>query len=80
MGLSCFVAGGIYAISTKMHSFNRQFTLSFTLLQDEKWSKDFDPKLQNLLRELEAGLGSVLRRTDNAEKGTKYREDDVQGT
>ncbi|XP_015268586.1 PREDICTED: cytoplasmic dynein 2 heavy chain 1 [Gekko japonicus] len=48
------------------------------LLKDEKWSKDFDPKLQNLLRELEAGLGSVLRRTDNVEKGAKYREDDVQ--
>uniref|UniRef100_A0A670Y532 Dynein cytoplasmic 2 heavy chain 1 n=1 Tax=Pseudonaja textilis TaxID=8673 RepID=A0A670Y532_PSETE len=48
------------------------------LLKDEKWSKDFDPKLQNLLRELEAGLGSVLRKTDTAYKGAKYREDDVQ--
>ncbi|XP_053164065.1 cytoplasmic dynein 2 heavy chain 1 isoform X1 [Hemicordylus capensis] len=48
------------------------------LLKDEKWSKDFDPKLQNLLRELEAGLGSVLRRTDAAQMGAKYREDDVQ--
>ncbi|KAG8136946.1 hypothetical protein E2320_005491 [Naja naja] len=47
------------------------------LLKDEKWSKDFDPKLQNLLRELEAGLGSVLRKTDTAYTGTKYREDDL---
>ncbi|XP_013915709.1 PREDICTED: cytoplasmic dynein 2 heavy chain 1 [Thamnophis sirtalis] len=48
------------------------------LLKDEKWSKDFDPKLQNLLRELETGLGSVLRKTDTAYTGAKYREDDVQ--
>uniref|UniRef100_A0A8D2JAH6 Dynein cytoplasmic 2 heavy chain 1 n=1 Tax=Varanus komodoensis TaxID=61221 RepID=A0A8D2JAH6_VARKO len=48
------------------------------LLKDEKWSRDFDPKLQNLLRELEAGLGSVLRRTDTTYTGSKYREDDVQ--
>uniref|UniRef100_A0ABM5FWF4 Cytoplasmic dynein 2 heavy chain 1 n=2 Tax=Agamidae TaxID=81953 RepID=A0ABM5FWF4_9SAUR len=48
------------------------------LLKDDKWSRDFDPKLQNLLRELEAGLGSVLRRTDTTYTGTKYREDDVQ--
>uniref|UniRef100_A0A803SUA0 Dynein cytoplasmic 2 heavy chain 1 n=1 Tax=Anolis carolinensis TaxID=28377 RepID=A0A803SUA0_ANOCA len=48
------------------------------LLKDEKWSKDFDPKLQNLLRELEAGLGSVLRRTDTSYTGNKYKEDDVQ--
>ncbi|KAH0625160.1 hypothetical protein JD844_033332 [Phrynosoma platyrhinos] len=48
------------------------------LLKDEKWSRDFDPKLQNLLRELEAGLGSVLKRTDTSSTGTKYREDDVQ--
>uniref|UniRef100_A0A670IVV3 Dynein cytoplasmic 2 heavy chain 1 n=1 Tax=Podarcis muralis TaxID=64176 RepID=A0A670IVV3_PODMU len=48
------------------------------LLRDEKWSREFDPKLQNLLRELEAGLGSVLRRTDPAYAGAKYREDDVQ--
>ncbi|KAJ6633478.1 hypothetical protein lerEdw1_014502, partial [Lerista edwardsae] len=48
------------------------------MLQDEKWSKDFDPKLQNLLRELEAGLGSVLRRTDAAQAGVKYREDDIR--
>lgn len=49
------------------------------MFQDEKWSKDFDPKLQNLLRELEAGLGSVLRRTDAAQAGAKYREDDIRG-
>uniref|UniRef100_A0A8D0H431 Cytoplasmic dynein 2 heavy chain 1 n=1 Tax=Sphenodon punctatus TaxID=8508 RepID=A0A8D0H431_SPHPU len=48
------------------------------LLKDEKWSKDFDPKLQNLLSELEAGLGSVLRRSDPDNIGSKFREDDVR--
>ncbi|XP_065833043.1 cytoplasmic dynein 2 heavy chain 1-like isoform X2 [Oscarella lobularis] len=32
------------------------------LLQDDAYSRNFDPKLQNLLGELEAGLGSVIRR------------------
>lgn len=35
------------------------------LLKDEKWSRNFDPKLQSLLSELEAGLGSVVRKQDN---------------
>ncbi|XP_019385809.1 PREDICTED: cytoplasmic dynein 2 heavy chain 1 [Crocodylus porosus] len=48
------------------------------LLKDEKWSKEFDPKLQNLLSELEAGLGTVLRRSDPRYQGTKFSEDDVR--
>ena len=32
------------------------------LLRDARWSKAVDPKIQSLLTELEAGLGSVLRR------------------
>ena len=32
------------------------------LLKDAKWSKTIDPKVQILLTELEAGLGSALRR------------------
>ena len=32
------------------------------LLKDEKFSKNFDPKLQDLLSQLEAGLGSVIRK------------------
>uniref|UniRef100_A0A8C0VSF5 Dynein heavy chain tail domain-containing protein n=1 Tax=Cyanistes caeruleus TaxID=156563 RepID=A0A8C0VSF5_CYACU len=34
------------------------------LLKDEKWNKAFDPKLQKLLSELEAGLSTALRRSD----------------
>uniref|UniRef100_A0A8C5PRQ6 Dynein cytoplasmic 2 heavy chain 1 n=1 Tax=Leptobrachium leishanense TaxID=445787 RepID=A0A8C5PRQ6_9ANUR len=50
------------------------------LLKDEKWSKDFDPKLQNLLSELEAGLGSALRRTASVPGNLKTGgEDDIQG-
>ncbi|KAK2517345.1 hypothetical protein Q9233_013201 [Columba guinea] len=48
------------------------------LLKDEKWSKAFDPKLQKLLSELEAGLSTVLRRSDPSYKGKKISEDDVQ--
>lgn len=39
------------------------------LLKDEKWSKNFDPKLQSLLTELEAGLGSVMRKQDASFRG-----------
>ncbi|MFT7803200.1 cytoplasmic dynein 2 heavy chain 1 [Arapaima gigas] len=50
------------------------------LLKDEKWSKNFDPKLQSLLNDLEVGLGSIVRRSDpeHAEKKS-LREDDVWG-
>ena len=40
------------------------------LLKDEKWSRNFDPKLQSLLSELEAGLGSVVRKQDNSASRT----------
>uniref|UniRef100_A0A8C8AR50 Dynein cytoplasmic 2 heavy chain 1 n=1 Tax=Otus sunia TaxID=257818 RepID=A0A8C8AR50_9STRI len=48
------------------------------LLKDERWSKTFDPKLQKLLSELEAGLSTVLRRSDPNYTGTKLSEDDVR--
>uniref|UniRef100_A0A8C5IE70 DYHC2 protein n=1 Tax=Junco hyemalis TaxID=40217 RepID=A0A8C5IE70_JUNHY len=48
------------------------------LLKDEKWSKTFDPKLQKLLSELEAGLSTALRRSDPSYTGTKFSEDDVR--
>ncbi|KFV17286.1 Cytoplasmic dynein 2 heavy chain 1, partial [Tauraco erythrolophus] len=48
------------------------------LLKDERWSKTFDPKLQKLLSELEAGLSTVLRRSDPNYTGTKFNEDDVR--
>ncbi|CAI9593487.1 unnamed protein product, partial [Staurois parvus] len=48
--------------------------------KDEKWSKDFDPKLQALLSDLEAGLGSVLRRPVSSREGSKSGgEDNLQG-
>ncbi|XP_073414467.1 cytoplasmic dynein 2 heavy chain 1 isoform X2 [Dendrobates tinctorius] len=51
------------------------------LLKDEKWSKEFDPKLQTLLSDLEAGLGSVLRRRTVTSRGSPRTggEDDLQG-
>ena len=44
--------------------------LIFSNDRDEKWSKGFDPKLQKLLGELEAGLGTSLRH--DTRKGTLY--------
>ncbi|KAG8452968.1 hypothetical protein GDO86_004684 [Hymenochirus boettgeri] len=50
------------------------------LLKDEKWSKDFDPKLQGMLSDLEASLGSVLRRSVSSQgRSTSGREEDLQG-
>ncbi|KAI4889837.1 hypothetical protein NFI96_027314, partial [Prochilodus magdalenae] len=49
------------------------------LLQDEKWSHAFDPRLQSLLSELEAGLGSVLRHTSTKDSGKNLSEADVLG-
>lgn len=49
-------------------------------VQDEKWSHAFDPRLQSLLSELEAGLGSVLRHTHPKNSGKKtLSEEDVLG-
>ncbi|KAK7812802.1 LOW QUALITY PROTEIN: hypothetical protein U0070_019828, partial [Myodes glareolus] len=49
------------------------------LLKDQEWSRNFDPKLQNLLSELEAGLGVVLRRSDTNLPKLKLKEDDTRG-
>ncbi|XP_032878557.1 cytoplasmic dynein 2 heavy chain 1 isoform X2 [Amblyraja radiata] len=50
------------------------------LLKDEKWSKSFDPKLQNLLTQLEAGLGAIVRHSDPSHSGTKFGgEEDTSG-
>ncbi|XP_071846316.1 cytoplasmic dynein 2 heavy chain 1-like isoform X2 [Apostichopus japonicus] len=38
------------------------------LIKDEKWNQTFDPKLQSLLSELQAGLGSQLRKTNSSGK------------
>ena len=39
------------------------------LCEDGKWSRNVDPKLQSLLSELEAGLGSALRKQDPSFRG-----------
>ena len=39
------------------------------LLEDNKWSKGIDPKLQSLLSELEAGLSSAIRKKDPSFRG-----------
>lgn len=47
-------------VDTLYHSVQKVFAP--VLLKDAKWSKKVDPKIQILLTELEAGLGSTLRR------------------
>ncbi|XP_064610087.1 cytoplasmic dynein 2 heavy chain 1-like isoform X3 [Liolophura sinensis] len=39
------------------------------LLEDAKWSRNLDPKLQSLLSELEAGLGTAIRKQDPSFQG-----------
>jgi len=47
-------------IDTLYHSVQKIF--GPVLLKDSRWNKAIDPKLQSLLVELEAGLGSTLRK------------------
>ena len=47
-------------LDTLYHSVQKVYAP--VLLKDVKWSKNVDPKIQSLLTELEAGLGSTLRR------------------
>ncbi|XP_034521541.1 LOW QUALITY PROTEIN: cytoplasmic dynein 2 heavy chain 1 [Ailuropoda melanoleuca] len=49
------------------------------LLKDQEWSRNFDPKLQNLLSELETGLGIVLRGSDTNSSKLNLKEDDTRG-
>ena len=46
-------------IDTLYHSVQKVYAP--VLLKDVRWSKNVDPKIQILLTELEAGLGSALR-------------------
>ncbi|KAK3100036.1 hypothetical protein FSP39_013759 [Pinctada imbricata] len=39
------------------------------MLEDGKWSRNLDPKLQSLISELEAGLGSAIRKQDPSFRG-----------
>lgn len=43
--------------------------------QDDKWSYNFDPKLQELITQLESGLQSVLQKGDQA----AYRNAEFSG-
>ncbi|XP_053400577.1 cytoplasmic dynein 2 heavy chain 1-like [Mercenaria mercenaria] len=47
------------------------------LCEDGKWSKNIDPKLQSLLGELEAGLGSALRKQDPTFRGRDGGEENL---
>ncbi|XP_034460809.1 cytoplasmic dynein 2 heavy chain 1 isoform X1 [Hippoglossus hippoglossus] len=50
------------------------------LLKDERWRSAFDPKLADLLSELELGLGSVVRQSGAQPSAKKGREEeDVLG-
>jgi hypothetical protein len=40
--------------------------MNFSLLQDDKWSYNFDPKLQELITQLESGLQSVLQKENQS--------------
>ena len=64
-------------VNTLYHAVHQIFVPM--LLKDEKFSKSFDPKLQNLLSELEAGLGSVLRKADPSVRGSAAKEDSLGG-
>lgn len=65
-------------VNTLYHSVQKIFAP--LLLKDEKWSRNFDPKLQSLLSELEAGLGSVVRKQDKSlPKNTQSGDQDSLG-
>eukprot|EP01137_Pigoraptor_chileana_P035290 Opistho-2@29072 len=49
-------------VSTFYHALNKVFAP--LLLRDAKWSRKIDPKLQSLVSDLEAGLGSALRHAE----------------
>lgn len=47
-------------ISALYHSLQKVY--SPLLLSDAKWSRDFDPKLQGLVTDLQSGLAAILRK------------------
>ena len=47
------------------------------LLDDGKYSRNLDPKLQSLLSELEAGLGSAIRKKDPSFRGRAGGEENL---
>jgi dynein heavy chain 2 len=61
-------------IDTFYHSLQKVYAP--LLLKDDKWSQKFDPKLQTLLSELEAGLAAVVRKQQFAGSGKKSVENE----
>lgn len=51
-------------ISSFYHTIKKVFAP--ILLTDEKWNRKVDPKLQNLLSELETGLAASLHMNDGS--------------
>lgn len=66
-------------IDTFYHSLQKVYAP--LLLKDDKWSQQFDPKLQTLLSELEAGLATVIRKQHCTASGNKslVSEENVGG-
>ncbi|KAK7489861.1 hypothetical protein BaRGS_00018883, partial [Batillaria attramentaria] len=64
-------------LSTLYHAVQKVYAP--LLLEDGKWSKGLDPKLQSLLSELEAGLSSAIRKQDPSFRGRSSDGDDNIG-
>ncbi len=66
-------------IDTFYHSVQKVYAP--LLLKDDKWSQKFDPKLQTLLSELEAGLATAVRKQHFSGSGKKSvgNEENVGG-
>ncbi|KAK6172722.1 hypothetical protein SNE40_016326 [Patella caerulea] len=62
-------------LNTLYHAVQKLY--SPLLLEDARWSRGLDPKLQSLLSELEAGLGSTIRRKDPSFRGKAGDEDNL---
>ncbi|XP_041357041.1 cytoplasmic dynein 2 heavy chain 1-like isoform X2 [Gigantopelta aegis] len=54
-------------LSTLYHSVQKMYAP--LLLEDGKWGRNIDPRIQSLLSELEAGLGSAMRKQDPSFRG-----------
>ena len=67
-------------IDTFYHSLQKIYAP--LLLKDGKWSENFNPKLQTLLSELEAGLATVVRKQElsGSKKKPLEKETNVGGT
>ena len=62
-------------LDTLYHTLQKVY--SPVLLQDERWSRTVDPKIQSLLGDLQAGLGSALRRFGKAGVAVRVTNDET---